>query len=210
MERQRGGGEQPKKPRCCLGALYFSEARYGKGRPPVCTGFAKRLKSTDDAAQLPTDSVPGGDFKYICLGYSAWDEEAMKRAAATRTSQADAVQLPYCEGLEIVSAAAVQQRPELMGAGGPGLGGGGSAAAAAGAPEAAGADVRQRPGRSFVPGAGRLPEEGLDWNKFQERFLRVSKRMVEKMGQNAAYMGLTVRRSWQQLLRELNSDNKDH
>lgn len=41
-------------------------------------------------------------------------------------------------------------------------------------------------------------------------FLRVSKRMVEKMGQNAAYMGLTVRRSWQQLLRELNSDNKDH
>lgn len=34
--------------------------------------------------------------------------------------------------------------------------------------------------------------------------------MVEKMGQNAAYMGLTVRRSWQQLLRELNSDNKDH
>lgn len=83
--------------------------------------------------------------------------------------QADAVQLPYCEGLEIVSAAAVQQRPELMGAGGPGLGGGGSAAAAAGAPEPAGADVRQRPGRSFVPGAGRLPEDSLDWAKFQER-----------------------------------------
>lgn len=35
---QRGGGEQPKKPRCCLGALYFSEARYGKGRPPVRAG----------------------------------------------------------------------------------------------------------------------------------------------------------------------------
>ena len=42
-------------------------------------------------------------------------------------------------------------------------------------------------------------------------FLRVSKRMIEKMGQNASYMGLTVRRSWQQLLRELNSNNnKDH
>ena len=32
----------------------------------VCAGFAKRLKPTDDAAQLPTDSVPGGDFK--CVG----------------------------------------------------------------------------------------------------------------------------------------------
>lgn len=79
------------------------------------------------------------------------------------------MQLPYCEGLEIVSAAAVQQRPELMGAGGPGLGGGAPAATAAGAPEPAGADVRQRPGRSFVPGAVRLPEEGLDLNKLQER-----------------------------------------
>lgn len=79
------------------------------------------------------------------------------------------MQLPYCEGLEIVSAAAVQRRPELMGAGGPGLGGGGSSTAAAGGPEPPGADVRQRPGRSFVPGAGRLPEDGLDWAKFQER-----------------------------------------
>lgn len=34
----------------------------------VCTGFAKRLKPTDDAAQLPTDSVPGGDFKCVPPG----------------------------------------------------------------------------------------------------------------------------------------------
>lgn len=46
MEQQRGGGEQeqPKKPRCCLGALYFSEARYAKGRPPVSLcGAPERL-----------------------------------------------------------------------------------------------------------------------------------------------------------------------
>lgn len=107
-EQERG----ERKPKCCLGALYFSEARYAAQKPPVscrchqrfgsaapvllpaqpptgpppalphclaatdhhpglpacrsmqvCTGFAKRLKPTDDAAQLPTDSVPGGDFK---------------------------------------------------------------------------------------------------------------------------------------------------
>ncbi|KAL4444353.1 hypothetical protein ABPG75_012090 [Micractinium tetrahymenae] len=203
-----------RKPKCCLGALYFSEARYAAQKPPVCTGFAKRLKPTDDAAQLPTDSVPGGDFKYICLGYSAWDEEALKRAAAARRSQADAVQLPYCEGLEVVSAAAVNQRPELMGAGAPGLGAGGGAAAAgepvAGPPQApGGADVRQRPGRSFVP--GRLPEvpDGMDWDRFKERFLRISRRMVDKMGQNLTFMASTTKRSWQQLRRELGGSDKE-
>ena len=101
----------------------------------------------------------------------------LKRAAAARASPADAVQLPYCEGLEVVSSAAVSHRPELMGAGGPDLGAGGGAsggAAAAGAPPPpGGADVRQRPGRSFVPGAGRLPgaseDGGMDWDKFAER-----------------------------------------
>jgi hypothetical protein len=297
QQRDKGAEEgEEKKPKCCLGALYFSEARYGAQKPPVsspgaraqqaqlqrggrarqrlgssrrrcrrrrrhsvlpvnrltacarlhlpalaptlsqvCTGFAKRLKPTDDAAQLPTDSVPGGDFKcgprcscsssslllpaclppanqqlndwhgsltgassapaclpsgpcpapcrYFCIGYSAWDEEALKRAAARRSSPEDAVQLPYCEGLEVVSAAAVNHRPELMGAGGPGLGGGGGgsgAEAAAGEQAGAGpagaapggADVRQRPGRTFVPGAGRLPDvgrEGIDWTRFKER-----------------------------------------
>jgi hypothetical protein len=102
------------------------------------------------------------------LGYSAWDEEALKRAAAQRSSQADSVQLPFCEGLEVVSSAAVNQRPELMGAGGPDV------AAGSGGSEAAtpdGGDVRQRPGRSFVPGAGRLPDvtDGVDWERFKER-----------------------------------------
>lgn len=122
MERQRGSSgsgspEEPtKRPKACLGALYFSESRYAKQKPPVrpacssssvplpqlragrpaawvcrlppprrrhltrrsstllqvCTGFAKRLKPTDDAAQLPTDSVPGGDFK--CAQLQGWCE----------------------------------------------------------------------------------------------------------------------------------------
>ncbi|EFN58135.1 hypothetical protein CHLNCDRAFT_141886 [Chlorella variabilis] len=212
--RQPEGAQEEAKrlPKCCLGAAYFSMGRYAAQKPPVCAGFAKRLKPTDDAAQLPTDSVPGGDFKYVCLGYSAWDEEALKRAAARRSSQADAVQLPYCEGLEVVSAAAVNQRPELMGAGGPDMaaGGGGPDVPPPPGPQQGG-DVRQRPGRSFVPGAGRLPDvgDGLDWERLKGRFLRISRRMVDKMGQNVSYMAATTRRSWQQIVRELGGDDKE-
>jgi len=39
--------------------------------------------------------------RYLCIGYSAYDEEVLKRAAARRSSEADPVTLPYCEGLEV-------------------------------------------------------------------------------------------------------------
>lgn len=60
---------------CCLCTAASAAAIRGPHRPAqgtfllaflrlqVCAGFAKRLNPTDDAAQLPTDSVPGGDFK---------------------------------------------------------------------------------------------------------------------------------------------------
>lgn len=139
------------------------------GLPPTQSARPRASLAPPTTNPSPTPPPPVL-LRYICLGYSAWDEEALKRAAAARRSQADAVQLPYCEGLEVVSSAAVHHRPELMGAGAPGLG-----AAAAGEPVAAppeppgGADVRQRPGRSFVP--GRLPEvpDGVDWSRFKER-----------------------------------------
>lgn len=114
----------------------------------MCTGLAKRLRPGEDAAQLPTDSIPGGEFKYLCAGYSAWDEEALRAAARRRTSAADAVALPYCEGLEVVSSAAVAGRPELLtdgpGGGGPRRGGGEGPQG-----EGTASDAGQRPGRSF-------------------------------------------------------------
>ena len=115
----------------------------------MCTGFAKRLRPTDDASQLPTDSIPGGEFKYGCLGYSAWDEEGLKQAARRRSSQADAVQLPYCEGLEIVSSAAVNGRPELLAEGPGGRAPRGPSSSPQGPESSSGADVGQRPGRTF-------------------------------------------------------------
>lgn len=49
---------------------------------------------------VPTCS-PAPPGRYMCVGYSAYDEEGLKRAAARRSSEADAVTLPYCEGLEV-------------------------------------------------------------------------------------------------------------
>lgn len=37
-------------------------------RLQLCAGLTKRLKPTDEVVQLPTDSVPGGDFKWVIAG----------------------------------------------------------------------------------------------------------------------------------------------
>ena len=128
----------------------------------------------DAAGSTPVNQGAASAFlsgRYVCLGYSAWDEEALKRGAANRSSQAASVQLPYCEGLEVVSAAAANSSPELMGAGGPDLAAGSGDSEAPPRGPQQGGDVRQRPGRSFVPGAGRLPDapDSLDWDRFKER-----------------------------------------
>jgi len=95
---------------------------------------------------LPTDAIPGGDFKYVCVGYAAYNEDALKKVARERRSQADTVQLPYCEGLEVVSAAAMSRKPELL-TGGPPLGHPHSPPGVA--PQNEEASIRQRPGRTF-------------------------------------------------------------
>ena len=121
----------------------------------------------------------------MCLGYSAWDEATLKRAAVRSSGGSggsgsssgssgsdEAVSLPFCQGLEVVSAAAVNRRPELMEAAAGGAGVGASSASSDG-----GGGVRQRPGRTFVPGAAgvggtsRLPEvpTAADWERFKER-----------------------------------------
>ena len=108
--------------------------------------MGKRLRAGDDPLQLPTDSVPGGDFRYVCLGYGAYDEDGLKTAARRRSSQAEPVQLPYCEGLEVVSAAAMSSKPELL-TGGPPLG---PPPATARPPhDKDQASIRQRPGRTL-------------------------------------------------------------
>lgn len=114
----------------------------------MCGGFAKRLRHNDEPSQLTSESIPGGEFKYACLGYAAWDDEELKRAARRRTSPTDPVSLPYCEGLEIVSSAAISGRPELLA---EGLGDNASRGSTpqSGEPTSSGVDGKQRPGRSY-------------------------------------------------------------
>eukprot|EP00887_Chlorella_sp_A99_P006074 scaffold22.g6074.t1 len=163
----------------------------------VCGGFMRRLKQSNPPLHLPTETVPGGQFKYVCVGYSAYDAEGLRQAAARRAGPGDPVQLPYCEGLEIVSTAAMSRKPELL-TDGPELS---SSAGSAAAREQQDASVRQRPGRTFVPGGG-LPED-MSWERFRERFRRMSRRMVDKMGSNLSFIAQTTKRSWDQIVREI-------
>lgn len=170
IERHREEENAPKKPRACMGVLYFNQRRYDSQKPPLCGGWRRSLPEEQLTGQLPSDSVPGGDFKYVCVGYSTYDEEGLKRAAARRSSEADAVVLPYCEGLEVISAAAMSRKPELMSAGGPDLSSdpSDSSRESSRGVEDGHAPVRQRPGRSFVPGGADIPE-GMTFDKFRER-----------------------------------------
>jgi hypothetical protein len=138
----------------------------------VCFGFGKGLNPAEEDAHTATDQVPGGDFKYLCFGYSAFDPEAMKRAATARTNTTDPVQLPYCEGLEVVSAAAMSGKPELL-TGGASV----SGTSASSDPNIPGREgVRERPGRAFTGRPG-VPE-GMDWDKFRERYVWFVQRRV--------------------------------
>lgn len=194
-----------------MGVLYFNQRRYDSQKPPLCGGWRRSLPEEQLTGQLPSDSVPGGDFKYVCVGYSTYDEEGLKRAAARRSSEADAVVLPYCEGLEVISAAAMSRKPELMSAGGPDLSSdpSDSSRESSRGVEDGHAPVRQRPGRSFVPGGADIPE-GMTFDKFRERFERMAGRIVEKMGSNASFMGAHIKRTWQQVARELGGGGGDN
>jgi len=43
----------------------------------------------------------------------------------------------------------------------------------------------------------------MDWGQFKDRFDRTSKRMVDKMKANATYMGSSLRKTWDKLIREV-------
>ncbi|EIE25397.1 hypothetical protein COCSUDRAFT_61616 [Coccomyxa subellipsoidea C-169] len=60
------------------------------------------------------DAVPAGDFKYFCVGMGIWDGERMKQNSKQASNPTDPVELPHCEGLEIISATQLQQTPVVL------------------------------------------------------------------------------------------------
>lgn len=167
-------------------------------------GFGKKLSPTEDTI-AQTDSVPGGDFKYLCFGYSAFDAQELKRAAKNRTSRTDPIQLPYCEGLEVVSAAAMSEKPELL-TGGAIV----DTASSSSAPpsDARHAPTRDRPGRTFTGRPDIGGPEAMDWDQFKERFDRMATKITDKMKSNATFMGNKLKQGWDQVLREIGGSDK--
>jgi hypothetical protein len=161
----------------------------------------KLISSDDEAAQLPSDSIPGGDFKYVCVGYSAWDEAQLRHAAKTRSGPGDPVRLPYCEGLEVVSAAAMNQQPGLLtteGAGGDG---------ASAPPEFPSSSDKRKPIGSR--GGWDAGADAPDLNRFAERMDRMARRILDKAASNAAFMADAAKKAWQQLVKEASRGDKD-
>ncbi|CAD7701267.1 unnamed protein product [Ostreobium quekettii] len=172
--------------KCCMGALYYSQALMDSRMEPVCAGIRQTHKGGEDLGELQTEASNLVDFKYMCVGYSIYDEERMRRQPS-RDDPASGVDLPYCEGLEIVSSRNLQGNPVLLKEGieGP-----------AGAPPSTQEPAPKRK-NSFFPGSGSTfvsEPGGVNWGKLPERFQKSSFLILQKMQQNAGYLATSMKR----------------
>lgn len=116
----------------CVGVTVYSRAHHDAGKPPSCLGISRRRKQPSDieaaAAEptlLPPDVAPGGDFKFLCVGYAVCRDGANSKNKAEQQGRGrpgaggpaisgrsndldgdDDVELPACLGLQIIRAAA--------------------------------------------------------------------------------------------------------
>lgn len=82
-----------------MGTLFYSMAMSKKGRGPFCLGVSQAMRQeveVDGVEVRPPDAL--GDFKYACLGYSIHHAKGKNRNGS--------VQLPQCEGLEVLATTA--------------------------------------------------------------------------------------------------------
>ena len=134
----------------CAGVTIYSRAHHEAGKPPSCLGVSRTRKQSppgdaDAAAEptlLPPDVAPGGDFKFVCVGYAVCRDNAnnTRKKAAERERERerggagagagsvsndapddddDDVELPACLGVQIIrAAAATPAAMPMRGAGG--------------------------------------------------------------------------------------------
>jgi hypothetical protein len=65
-------------------------------------------------AKLYQVPMKGLAVQYFCVGMSLWDEERIKQNSKQARAPTDDVELPFCEGLEIISASQLQQTPAVL------------------------------------------------------------------------------------------------
>eukprot|EP00884_Botryococcus_braunii_P000542 jgi/Botrbrau1/10489/Bobra.0133s0092.1 len=179
----------PGKCKTCAGILYFSNALNDRNAYPRCVGL--RNRNPQECPDLPPVQVPGAHFKYFCVGYSMYDEEQIKQNRKDRSSAADPVDLPHCEGLEIISAAHVQQSPVLSTVGPAGLESG------------AGSESPSPPAQGIVKGRnyGGMPASRteIDLTDFPQRFVKSSQRVLERMAANAQALQAALISTWKKV-----------
>lgn len=90
-----------------MGTLYYSMAMAKKGRGPFCAGVSQAVRSETQIEGVevrPSDAL--GDFKYACLGYSIYH--------AKGKNESGALQLPQCEGLEVLATTAAPEAENML------------------------------------------------------------------------------------------------
>lgn len=185
--------KQPERPalrrhKCCVGALYYSQALMDNRMEPVCAGIRQTHKAGEDLAELQTEASNLVDFKYMCVGYSMYDEDRIRRQPAREDPPGGGVDLPYCEGLEIVSSRHLQGNPVLLKEGMEGSAG----------EDTPPLEPSQKRKTGFFPGnspTNFVPEPGrVNWEKLPERFQRSSYLILQKMQHNATYLATSMKR----------------
>lgn len=98
-----GSNKNITKAKSCKGCLYYSSQLKTKHRNPLCVGFSRALQQVPNYVEVGSDieaSHEGRsleDFKYACVGYSAYANK--KDTPADQHRQAE---LPYCVGIELL------------------------------------------------------------------------------------------------------------
>jgi len=90
-----------------MGTLYYSMAMARKGRGPFCAGVSQAVRpetQVEGVEVRPSDAL--GDFKYACLGYSIHH--------AKGKNETGALQLPQCEGLEVLATTAAPEAENML------------------------------------------------------------------------------------------------
>ena len=157
-------------PRECLGTLFFSSARFERGSPPLCAGLSRRGGRRNGRHAVSSDTMPPGDWRFVCVGVSEYDHEA----SANLKRPKENVQLPRCAGLEIVSASAVARQREILPVG---------QSVPGGPTDDASLRRHQADRRKTMP-----MHRGTDWDGFAQRFARSSRGILDKATANAIYM----------------------
>ena len=181
--------------RACLGMLFYNQTRQMKGQAPLCTGISRRR--THPAPVSSSETMPAGDFKFVCLGYSVHEPDRLRNASAT-LKPGDPVEVPWCSGVEIISASAVSSQRELLPAGAQSMtpSHDRDTADASGVSDAS-LQRHQADRRKAV--APIYPHRGPDWEGFGHRYIRVANAIIHKMQANANYMVRSIERTWDQI-----------